>query len=58
MSGEESEAASTEDVAADEPDPDAPASSEAANESAVRTEPKRRAELFAETRSDSVIDPS
>ena len=34
MSGEEAEAASEEDVAADEPDPDAPAASEAANENA------------------------
>jgi len=34
MSGEETEAPSEEDVAADEPDPDAPASSEAANENA------------------------
>ena len=34
MSGEETEAPSDEDVAADEPDPDAPASSEAANENA------------------------
>ena len=34
MSGEEAEAASDADVAADEPDPDAPAASEAANENA------------------------
>lgn len=34
MSGEETEAPSDEDVAADEPEPDAPASSEAANENA------------------------
>ena len=34
MSGEETEAESPEDVAADEPNPDAPASSEAANENA------------------------
>ena len=34
MSGEEAEVASEEDVAADEPDPDAPAASEAANENA------------------------